>query len=113
VAKGAPANAGKTYTSPVGSKTFARVEVMKNARIFATPDDAGYVVEAAIPWQAFGGKPATGATLRGDAGFLSSDNQGLRTTARTYWMNKDTNLVSDEPLEAWLYPDRWGELIFE
>ncbi|HUT10477.1 MAG TPA: sugar-binding protein [Thermoguttaceae bacterium] len=113
VAKGAPANAGKTYTSPVGSKTFARVEVMKNARIFATPEDAGYVVEAAIPWQAFGGKPATGATLRGDAGFLSSDNQGLRTTARTYWMNKDTNLVSDEPLEAWLYPSNWGELVFE
>jgi len=42
-----------------------------------------------------------------------ADNQGLRTTARTYWMNKDTNLVSDEPLEAWLYPSNWGELAFE
>jgi len=30
-----------------------------------------------------------------------------------YWMNKDTNLVSDEPLEAWLYPSNWGELAFE
>ncbi|OPZ27172.1 MAG: hypothetical protein BWZ02_01748 [Lentisphaerae bacterium ADurb.BinA184] len=34
-------------------------------------------------------------------------------TARTYWANPATNLVNDEPLEAWFSPAAWGELTFE
>ena len=41
------------------------------------------------------------------------DLQGRVNTARTYWANRHTNLVNDLPSEAWLYPERWGELTFE
>ena len=42
----------------------------------------------------------------------TSDATGLINTARTYWANPHTNLVNDEPLEAWLYPATWGQIIF-
>ncbi|MHC5057947.1 MAG: hypothetical protein ACYTKD_25060, partial [Planctomycetota bacterium] len=30
-----------------------------------------------------------------------------------YWLNRHTNLVNDEPREAWLFPHEWGQLSFE
>ena len=57
--------------------------------------------------------PAPGLIVRGDAGFISSDAQGTKNVARTYWSNTVTNLTSDEPSEAWLYPATWGEWRFE
>lgn len=113
VESGAPAEAGRSYTSPVGTKNFARVAAMGGARIAVLKQPGGYRVEAALPLAELGlvGKP--GSALRGDVGFVSSDPQGVSNTARTCWSNQDTNLVSDLPLEAWLYPARWGKLIGE
>ena len=54
-----------------------------------------------------------GMTIRGDVGFISSDAAGTINTARTYWSNKATNLVSDLPSEAWMNPGNWGVLRFE
>lgn len=51
--------------------------------------------------------------LRGDLGFISSDAAGAIDVARTYWTNKDTNLVNDLPQEAWLFPATWGRINFE
>ena len=51
--------------------------------------------------------------MRGDLGFISSDEAGTINSARTYWANKDTNLVNDLPQEAWLYPATWGLLTFD
>jgi hypothetical protein len=51
--------------------------------------------------------------LRGDVGFISSDADGKINVARTYWANKDTNLVNDLPQEAWLFPHTWGTFRFE
>jgi hypothetical protein len=109
----APADARKTYTSPVGSKPFDRVEVLAGARVSVKVEGARYRVEAAIPLRALGLSPRPGMTIRGDVGFISSDAQGMVNVARTYWANPNTNLVNDEPLEAWLYPDTWGELNFK
>jgi hypothetical protein len=72
-----------------------------------------YCVEAAIPLKAIGLNPSAGMTFKGDFGFISSDAAGTINVARTYWANSDSNLVSDMPQEAWLYPASWGELVFE
>lgn len=114
VSQGAAASAGRTYhTQAGGTRPFARIEVLTDAKVVVTVEPGGYTVVAAIPWTSLGGKPAAGTTLRGDVGFISSDVQGLRNSARTYWANKETNLTSDEPLESWLFPANWGELVFE
>jgi hypothetical protein len=113
VEAGAPAEVARSYTSPVGTKNFARVAPLAGARLGVQKLPGGYRVEAALPLAVLGLSTKAGSTLRGDVGFVSSDPQGTSNTARTCWSNQDTNLVSDLPLEAWLYPARWSELRVE
>lgn len=101
------------FNSPVGTRSFDRVEIIADARISVKAAGNGYVVEAAIPLAALKLTPQAGLSFIGDVGFISSDAQGLNNMARTYWANPHTNLVNDDPSEAWLYPDTWGELKFE
>jgi len=98
------------YSSPVGSKSFDRVEVRDEIRIAAAPSRAGYVVRAAIPWKTLGISPKAGMALYGDFGFISSDAEGKINVARTYWSNANSGLVNDEPFEAWFKPESWGTL---
>jgi sugar lactone lactonase YvrE len=100
----------QTYTSPVMTKTFDRVEVLASARVAVKKTDLGYLLEAAIPLVDIGLKPEPGMKLRGDVGFISSDGNGMINTARTYLFNKKTGLVSDLPGEARLTPAEWGEI---
>lgn len=95
------------------SKTLAGVGVIEQARIEVTPENGKYTVVASIPLKAIDLSPNKGETILGDFGFISSDDNGQVNTARTYWSNKATNLVSDEPFEAWLYPETWGAFRFE
>jgi len=111
VSPGAPANAKKTYVSPVGDKVFEEVRVLKEAQVGVRSVGGKYRLEAVVPLAAIGLKPQPGLAIRGDLGFISSDAEGRINTARTYWANEATNLVNDEPLEAWLTPARWG--VFE
>jgi hypothetical protein len=113
VDKTAPANTAKSFTSPVGTKKFDRVEVLTAASVAEKSEGNRYRVEVSIPLTSLGLAPQSGQSLRGDVGFISSDAAGLINTARTYWSNSQTNLVNDEPLEAWIYPATWGELKFE
>ncbi|MFZ2657546.1 MAG: sugar-binding protein [Victivallales bacterium] len=99
----------KVYTSPVMTRAFDRVEVLKDAVVAVKIRDGGYCVEFAVPLKDIGFKPMTGKT-RGDVGFISSDNKGMINTARTYWSNKNTNLVNDLPSEAWFSPSKWSEI---
>ena len=110
VAPQSPAELRRVYESPVMTKAFDRVEELKDARIEVKIRPDGYRVEAAIPLADLGWKPRPGTTVRGDVGFISSDVQGQKNAARTYWSNPDTGLVSDLPSEAWLYPLTWGEI---
>ncbi len=107
----AGATARKVYTSPVAPRTFDRVEILKAAKVKVTKGGGKYIVEAAIPMAAIGMKAS--GKISGDLGFISSDAAGKINTARTYWANKKTNLVNDEPAESWLEPHEWGELVFE
>lgn len=104
---------GVNYHSPVGDKFFQQVKILESANVEVKVKGAEYEVKVSIPWASLGFKPQAGKTIRGDVGFILSDNDGNINTARIYWANKLTNLVNDLPLEAWLNPDRWGEITFE
>ncbi|MEO7934187.1 MAG: sugar-binding protein [Chthoniobacterales bacterium] len=110
---GAPADAAKTYSSPVGTRRFARVEPLRTANLNAEKTATGYQVSAVVPWRDLAIQPRSGTRLKGDFGWISSDSSGLANIARTYWSNKQTGLADDEPMEAWLYPLTWGEFILE
>jgi hypothetical protein len=101
------------YQSPVMRREFARVEILKDARIQTTILPGRYVTEAAISWKSLGMKPKSAKIIRGDVGFILSDDAGLQNTARVYWSNQNTNLVNDIPGEAILEPNRWATLKFE
>jgi hypothetical protein len=100
----------QTYTSPVMSIAFDRVELLQSARVMVHKTNRGYLLEAAIPLAVIGLKPEKGMKLRGDVGFVSSDAAGTINTARTYLFNKKTALVNDLPGEAILAPAEWGEI---
>ncbi len=99
------------YSSPVAPKHFDRVEILGAAQVKVTAGATSYTVEAAVPLAALGLQPVSGMRLGVDFGFISSDKSGSINTARTYWSNKDTNLVNDLPQEAWFSPAKWGTLI--
>ncbi len=113
VDKTAPPDKAYNYHSPVGDKHFDCVEILAEAKVAVKVEGQRYRVEAAIPLEKIGLKPAAGLVVRGDVGFISSDAQGTMNVARTYWSNEVTNLTNDMPLEAWLFPEAWGELKFE
>ncbi len=101
------------YRSPVGEKTFDRVEVLAGAKVAVRTGSNGYSIEAAIPTEALGLEPKPGLRLLGDIGVIASDADGRINTARTYWANPHTNLVNDLPHEAWLTPRAWGTFVFQ
>ena len=74
---------------------------------------SGYIVEAAIPWNLLGGKPAPGTEFRMDFGVLFGDAGGGKTVIRAYWENQDANIVADIPSEAALKPVNWGKAVLE
>jgi hypothetical protein len=102
----------KVYTSPVGDKKFDEVRLFANVKVTIVKRESGYRLEAAVPLKEIGLQAEPGQEFRGDLGFISSDAAGKINTARTYWANKATNLVSDEPLEAWLFPASWGTFVW-
>lgn len=105
----APKTLAKNYTTG-WTKHFDRVELLANAKVSAVVEGNKYTVEASIPLANLNLVLNPGTSIRGDAGFISSNALGIINTARTYWSNQATNLVNDEPLEAWLYPGTWGEI---
>ena len=107
VAPGAAAGEKVRYQSPVGVVEFDRVRRLTAPEIKVETRDQAYTVTLRIPWRELGITPEPGLKLRGDVGFILSDPNGEYNTARVYYANADTNLVSDMPLEAELYPDRW------
>jgi hypothetical protein len=72
---------------------------------------SGYIIEAAIPWNLLGAKPAAGSEFRLDFGVLFGDSAGGKTVVRAYWENQDANIVVDIPSEATLQPAKWGRAV--
>ena len=113
VAPDAPkAQAWSTKTYAGGEAQFDQVIEFKDAVFRSTGNgDSSYTVEAAIPLQSIGLKINKGQALKFDWGVLSTD-EGFKTTARNYWVNKMAVGTTDEPTEARLHPDRWGYIRF-
>ena len=110
VAKGAPESERAHYQSPVTTMVFDQVKIVPEAKIQLRRGASDYTVELEVPWTALGVTVKAGQKLRGDAGFILSDESGMINTARVYYANFDTNLVSDLPMESKLSPNRWTEL---
>jgi hypothetical protein len=91
------------YQSPVGKLKFDEVADISDRASLA---GRGGDFEFSVPLEILGLRLGEAAELLGDFGLLRGD--GAQTTARTYWNNLDTNLVSDIPSEARLQPARWG-----
>jgi hypothetical protein len=102
-----------SFHSPVGEKLFQRLEILADARVVIQIKGGAYRVQAAIPLATLGLQPKAGMVIRGDAGIIFSDAQGLINVARAYWSNSATNLVNDLPEESWLVPASWGEWTFQ
>jgi hypothetical protein len=103
----------KGFSSPTRTVTFDEVAVLSGATVAITDTPDGYVVEAAVPLNVVAGDaPAglwPGRLVPGDAGIIVADKTGRRV-ARLYRFNQNTQVVSDVPTEAALYPDQWGML---
>ncbi len=96
------------FSSPWRTIHFDKVEDV-SSQIEFSGGEGNY--EISIPLAAIGIKPTAGSKIRGDIGILrGKDNE---TTARVYWSNKATGIVSDVPDEAMLNPKLWGTLEFQ
>ncbi|MAX25660.1 MAG: hypothetical protein CMJ19_14265 [Phycisphaeraceae bacterium] len=98
------------YISPVMTHPMDKVVILKDATLQVRTTGNGYVVEAQLPLNSLGMTLKPNMQLTADVGFISSDATGSINTARTYWSNKQTNLISDLPAESWLYPSQWGNI---
>ena len=100
------------YNSPVTSVKFD--SVTKLAAVPQVKTEGGRTtVTLSVAWAELGlSAPAAGATMTGDVGFILSDNEGQINVARVYRANKSTNLVNDQPGEARIAPNGFGEIRF-
>ena len=111
VAPGAPASDKHNFTSPVMTVTFDQVKLLTDVTPTVAVRGDGYTVTAALPWAVLGVEPQAELKLRGDAGFILSDPTGTINTARVYWSNKSTGLVMDQPGEAIITPQGFGDFL--
>jgi len=110
--KTAGADKAITYSSPVMTRKFNRVEILENAEINIKTEGKTYVVEAKIPLADIGMQVNEDMLISGDIGIITSDSMGSINTGRIYYYNKATELTSDMPSEAILNPDKWGKMKF-
>ena len=95
------------FSSPWRTITFDEV-VDVSDQVQLAGEGGNY--EFSVPLSVLGLAPKAGETLSGDLGILRGN--GFQTTARVYWSNKATAIVSDVPSEAQLTPNLWGKLEF-
>ena len=112
--KVAPVKRPKHFSSGVvRDYVMDYVDVLPKAKVSVkVRPQAGYMVEAAIPWADLGLAPKAGLAVRGDVGVTHGDLAGQRTRLRTYWSNHATGIVDDAVYELMMEPKNWGTLEF-
>ncbi len=95
------------FSSPDRTVSFDEVRDV-SAQVQLAGSGGNY--EFSIPLAVLGLQARAGQSISGDIGVLRGD--GAETTARVYWSNKATSIVSDVPSEAQLTPQLWGKLEF-
>ena len=117
VVPGTPSEKTWKVVSPVAQISIDKVTDVTSSVKMVTRDlsedgASGYMLQAAIPLELLGLKPAPGMRLRMDWGVLSSGKDGREVLRRLYWANKATAIVSDAPSEAAMFPNLWGHVRF-
>ncbi len=92
------------FSSPWRTIYFDKVEDISGEVTLAEDKKGNF--EISVPLERLGLKPEPGTRIRGDIGVLQGN--GSETTARVYWSNKASAIVSDVPAEAQLTPALWG-----
>jgi len=103
-------------TSPTGRESFDRIEeVGETVKLDYKPRDDGFRAVAAIPLALLNLKPAAGAALRMDLGYIYGNKTGTQAAVRSYWRNNSfsANVINDIPNESRLEPAEWGTVIVE
>jgi hypothetical protein len=101
----------ETSTPAGGTTKFDEVKVLKDVWIASSSGENSFTVEARIPLKTLGLKIQKGMLLKMDWGILSTD-EGNLTKARDYWANRKAVGTTDEPTEARLEPNLWGNVRF-
>jgi len=96
------------FNAPWHGITFDQVTDVSE-KVQLTADKNGNY-QIAVPLSVLALNPQPGMRIKGDVGILRGDGQ--TTTARVYWANKATGIVSDVPTEAELTPGLWGTWMF-
>ncbi len=111
--EGVPAGSDYRFTSPVQTLAFGTVRMVEEAKISVNKADNKVIVEAVLPWAAIDmAAPAAGTKLTGDAGIIVGDADNKINIARIYRNNGSTNLVNDQPGEARIAPNGFGDVQF-
>ena len=92
------------FAAPWHSITFDQVTDVSNQVQLAQDKTGDYQIN--VPLSVLGLNPHSGMRIKGDIGILRGNGQ--ETSARVYWANKATGIVSDVPSEAELTPSLWG-----
>jgi hypothetical protein len=100
------------FRSPARVVKTDQVEILADAEIKIRRDVTGYTIEASVPLATLGLAPEK-AELRGDIGVVLSDPTGTRNIQRSYFYNKETNVVMDIPDESMFHVGNWGKAVVE
>jgi hypothetical protein len=97
------------FNAPWHGITFDQVANVSDQVELNQDKDGNYQV--GVPLSVLGLNPQPGMRIKGDIGILRGN--GRETSARVYWANKATGIVSDVPTEAELTPSLWGNWEFK
>jgi len=99
--------------NPANAQAFDVVRLSPNAKIIHKVGLGGYSVLVTVPLSELGLDPAKPDGITGLLGVIYSDPSGTNRAARLYWLDKQTDMVSDVPTEARLDPARWGKVVVQ
>ena len=101
------------FRSPWRTVWCDRAGILRSAEIAVTRGGGRFTLEAAVPLKDVHLDPKRLRQTRGDVGRVMGDQTGTAASARVYWANKNTAILSDLPSEAALQPRLWGLLRFK
>ena len=99
--------------NPANAQAFDVVRRCPSAKITHKTGMSGYSVLVTVPLTELGLDPSKPDGITGLLGVIYSDPSGTNRAARLYWLDKQTDLVSDVPSEARLDPAHWGKVVLQ
>jgi len=99
--------------NPANAQSFDVVRRCASARVSHKIGASGYSVLVKVPLSELGLDPARPDGITGLVGVIYSDPSGTTRATRLYWLDKQTDLVSDVPSEARLDPNRFGKVVLQ